>query len=425
MTSFQGKRVTIMGLGRFGGGVGVTRYMVAQGAHVTVTDMAARDDLQNSLAQLADLDVTFRLGEHREDDFTSADVVVVNPAVKPDNVYVEAARRAGATLTTEIGLLIHRLPSRKHVIGVTGSAGKSTVTAMIGHILSRAGRRAHVGGNLGGSLLASIDDIAPDDFVVLELSSFMLHCLRDRQWSPHAAVITSFAPNHLDWHGSVDAYAEAKQVLLDHQRDDEGDFFVGGFGMDELFDIRTSRATICGPADVELLVPGEHNRINAAIAAAVVDELLGSDHLHLLCDFAGLPHRLQLIAERGSVKYYNDSKCTTPAAARLAIDAFDPGSVHLICGGYDKGSDLDDLARYAASRCAGLYTIGDTGDAIAKAAGAAATRCGTLEQAVAAASTAARPEQVVLLSPACASWDQFTNYEARGATFTRLARGRP
>ena len=210
----RGARVTVMGLGRFGGGVGVTRFLAGRGARVCVTDTAEADTLAASVAALDGLPgVTLRLGGHDAADFTTADWVVANPAVPPGNAYLRAAADAGVPVTTEVALLVARL-RREQVIGVTGSAGKSTTTAMLGHALRACGVTTHIGGNLGGSMLPGVDRIGPDDAVVLELSSFMLERLGGEGWSPRVAVVTNLSPNHLDWHGTMDAYRAAKQQLL-------------------------------------------------------------------------------------------------------------------------------------------------------------------------------------------------------------------
>ena len=248
---YTGQRVTVMGLGRFGGGVGVTQFLSKRGAHVLVTDQLDAAALADSVAQLEGLEnVTLRLGEHREADFRGCDLVVANPAVKPDNKYLQVAKEAGVPVTTEIVLLVRELPNRMRTIGVTGSAGKSTTTAMIGHILRKAVNQesskavnkpspdreitrspnVFVGGNLGGSLLPQVDHIDPDDWVVLELSSFMLHYLRQERWSPHIAAITNITPNHLDWHGTFEEYRQAKESIFLHQ--DPSDKAVLGWGPD-------------------------------------------------------------------------------------------------------------------------------------------------------------------------------------------------
>lgn len=425
-----------MGLGRFGGGIGVTRFCVRRGADVLVTDTAPAEELRDSLKQLEGLpSVEYRLGEHNVSDFTTADLIVVNPAVdRRENRFLRAAEAAGVAMTSEIELLVAELPNRLHTIGVTGTAGKSTVTAMIGHVLERAhpDERTHVGGNLGGSLLERLDarhrPIHRDDWVVLELSSFMLEPMKAGPWSPHVAVVTNLSPNHLDRHGDFGSYVDAKQAITANQRD--GDKAVFGPGVAELMDAGAARlieVDHISPFIKELSVPGEHNRLNASLAIAALD-MVGIDprrSAEWLRGFRGLPHRLQLVAEPNGVRCFNDSKSTTPASAMLAIDAFKPQAVHAILGGYDKGSDLTELATHAARRCRAIYTIGATGDAIADAAQRSldhgrVERCGDLEIAAATALKRAVSGEVILLSPGCASYDQFDNYEQRGERFIKL-----
>jgi UDP-N-acetylmuramoylalanine--D-glutamate ligase len=456
--NYDGMRVTVMGLGRFGGGVGVTRFLAGRGARVLVTDLEPAEKLADSVAALRDLledgKVTLRLGGHVEEDFAQVDLVVANPAVKPGHPLLQSALRRGVSVTTEIGLLVRELPDRRRVIGVTGSAGKSTTTAMIGHILERrkaeppeappeAGR-VWVGGNLGGSLLPVVGEIAAGDIVVLELSSFMLHYLRALQWSPAVAVVTNLSPNHLDWHGTLAEYRHAKQAILDFQG--EEDWAVLGPDTDG-FSPKAKGVVRIGADEHEteavalrdLALPGAHNRVNARTAAAAVSAMTGcapTEVLSALADFRGLPHRLQWVAQQRGVRFFNDSKSTTPESAIRAIESFPPGSVHVILGGYDKGSDLRTLAATAAARCRAIYTIGVTGESIAAlteqwvsckdATGdrsentpsqAQVVRCQTLAAAVRALSERVEDGEVALLSPGCASWDQFENYEQRGSAF--------
>ena len=487
---FEGQRVTVMGLGRFGGGVGVTRFLCARGADVLVTDQSPPDKLAESVTKLQPLidagQVTLRLGEHNVSDFTTCDMVVVNPAVPPENRFIRAAEAAGIPVTTEMRLLVERLPNRLRTIGVTGSAGKSTVTAMIGHVLGKVfageggsfsegdstpsrqdaktpreagdGRAVWVGGNIGGSLLERVEEIGAEDWVVLELSSFMLERLRADEatgfpgWSPHIAVVTNISENHLDWHGTMEDYVAAKRVVFEYQQEEwnVNDVAILGPGVAQYLVAQVSNTCVWNESDMQdrldeiqgLSIPGRHNRVNAELADWVLDEIdVSLDGVTLLADFPGLPHRLEFVGEFGGVKYYNDSKCTTPAAARLAVEAFsetgsDPVSrVHLILGGYDKGSDLVELAGFARSACKAVYTIGETGEGVACAAetatetaaeaasaGAEVVRCGTLERAMEAIRGWVVSGDVVLLSPGCASWDQFENYEQRGARFVELVR---
>lgn len=435
-----GRRIVVIGLGQFGGGVGAVRFLVRHGAHVLVTDQQKASSLRASLDQLADPPndkLTFRLGEHRKEDFTHADLIVANPAVRPNNPFLAAARGADVPITSEIRLLIERLPNRKRIIGVTGTAGKSTVTAMIGHILNKlrpnlsGAGKVWVGGNIGGSLLPQVEQISDEDWVVLELSSFMLYGLREDRWSPHIAVLTNLEPNHLDWHGDFEAYGAAKRTIVEFQ--DKNDWYAPGPGVEA--QIR-SCARMSPPLSLEAVaaldcvhLPGRYNLINAGLAAAACASA-GADMLlavKQLDDFGGLPHRLQWIAEHQGVRYFNDSKATTPQAAIQAMLSFPDECVHIILGGYDKQIDLTEMAQTAVRCCRAIYTVGQTGETIARVAESAdpaskanpceICRCQTLDQAVAQTATRVRSGDVVLLSPGCASWDQFEHFEKRGWAF--------
>jgi UDP-N-acetylmuramoylalanine--D-glutamate ligase len=428
MHDLAGRRVTVMGLGRFGGGLGVTRYLASQGADILVTDLEPAEQLAEPLASLRDLidsgAVSLRLGEHNVSDFTTCDLVIANPAVpRPwDNRFLRAATAAGIPITTEIQLFVQRIPAGVRTIGITGSVGKSTTSAMIAHALAAHGLDVHFGGNIGGSLLGRLEHITPGSITVLELSSAMLHWLDG--WSPHIAVITGFLPNHLDWHGDLAHYQASKQRILRWQH--TGDIAIlpeahanwpTASGVHRLIIESTARIS-------PLSIPGEHNQANAALALAACTSLgiPPAELREALATFPGLPHRLQLVGEFRGVRFYNDSKSTTPEATLTAIHAFSPGArIHLVAGGYDKGSDLGPIAALAPA-LAGLYTIGATGPAIAGPAKGGALACGTLENAIASIAQCMKSGDIVLLSPACASWDQFSNYEARGDRFAALVR---
>lgn len=424
--SFANARVVVMGLGRFGGGAGVTRWLAGQGADVLLTDQLPADQLTDSLAELSHLidsgAVALRLGEHRADDFRAADVVIANPAIpKPwHDRFLRAAHEAGVPVTTEIRLLTERV-DRHRVIGVTGSAGKSTTSAMIHHILRTRGIPSHLGGNIGGSLLNALDEIKQPDWIVLELSSAMLYwlgagvgCDGAPGWSPHVALLTNIQPNHVDWHGTFEHYHDSKQNIFRYRSAE---------------DHRIVEETTRSMAEIRLAIPGAHNQCNAAFAVAAVESAIGIDRAEAataLSSFAGLPHRLELVHQSGGVRFYDDSKSTTPRAAVLAVEAFDdPARVHLIAGGYDKKIDLTAIAELG-SKLAGLYTIGTVGESLAHAAGVHGSKyvlhAETLDVAVPAACERLKPGDVLLLSPGCASWDQFDNYEQRGKVFTTLVR---
>lgn len=438
-TSFEGLRVTVMGLGRFGGGVGVTRWLVERGATVLVTDMAPAEKLAEPLSDIDDLVrrgvVRTRLGEHNVSDFTDTDAVIANVAVpKPwENRFLRAAQAARVPVTTEIRLTIDRLPARERTIAITGSAGKSTTSAMIHHALRALGLPTAFGGNIGGSLLPEIErgTITRDTRVVLELSSAMLHWLGD--WSPRVAVFTNFSPNHLDWHGTLEHYRASKVRILRAQR--PGDAAVLGPTLsltpeDEPLPAGVMRTTVPSGAGVRgLWLPGEHNALNAAVAceavAALEPGLSRAEVEAAIRTFRGLPHRLELVLEHAGRRYFNDSKSTTPESTLLAVRSFDDAArVHLIVGGYDKGSDLGPVAMLAPS-LGGLYTIGKTGPTIAaraREAGGFVLEAGDVASAVRAAAARMGAGDLLLLSPACASWDQFPNYEARGELFAKACR---
>lgn len=217
---YDNLRVTVMGLGRFGGGLGAVRFLLERGARVTVTDLRPAEQLTEALREFdAHRLVRLQTGGHVEEDFADAEMVVVNPAVKPSCPWLTSLRKRGVPLTSEMNLFWQHNAGR--VIGITGSNGKSTTTALIAHLLKTSGRRVHLGGNIGGSLLPQVDSIAAEDWVVLELSSFQLSWLHEIQASPQIAVVTNFAPNHLDWHRDLDDYRWAKQTILRWQTPDD------------------------------------------------------------------------------------------------------------------------------------------------------------------------------------------------------------
>ncbi|MGQ0634933.1 MAG: UDP-N-acetylmuramoyl-L-alanine--D-glutamate ligase [Planctomycetaceae bacterium] len=485
LADFHDLRVTVMGLGTFGGGVGAVRFLTQRGALVTVTDLRPADDLLRSLALIADAPrVTLHLGGHAPDDFRDCDLVVVSPAIPRQSPFLEIARNAGIAITSEMNLFWERNPGR--TICVTGSSGKSTTAALLHAILSAAANRSPedrppetgearpaqpdsasprcwLGGNIGASLLPSVGEIRRDDWVVVELSSFQLEDLAPLKPDPEIAIVTNFTPNHLDRHGTLDEYRRAKQGLLrwqtpDHAailnqndadvaawptaarkfwfgRDDEGRqglFAIGfeGYKRRALYRMASREQVL--PLGDWLSLPGVHNLQNAlaATCAALVLETPVPQVAVGLSSFHGLPHRLELVAETAGRRFINDSKATTPAAAMLGLDAFRAPLV-LLAGGSDKGVDLADLAQGIVARgVKAVALLGQTADTLYKLIKAADPQGRikskthvTFDAAFDWAAAQSSPGDVVLLSPGCASYDWFENYEARGEAFARRARG--
>lgn len=463
MTAFTGKRVVVMGLGRFGGGIGVARWLCGQGAHVLVTDLSPKEDLAQSVASLADLDLEYRLGGHDPADLDGCALLVVSPAVdKRKSAFFQTAVDKGIAWTSEMTLFLERCPAR--IVGITGTAGKSTTTAMVAAILEAARQasgwrhgRVWLGGNIGRSLLADLDAMTPDDVVVLELSSFQLEDTARLGKSPDLALVTNIRENHLDRHGSIQSYAAAKGNIYRFQPRhgwlalplaDGVDLLPGGwedkprlyrFGVDR----ETGRARIAcrnnNRSETELIeiplkVPGLHNVQNAAGALALVRMLGVADIVALpaLAEFGGLPHRLEFVREHQGIRYYNDSKATSPEAAMTSLRAFD-GPVVILVGGSDKGGSFDDFGACLVQDAKAVVCMGQTGPAIEAALhqaeaqqaspsprSAVCHRAEDFADAVESARGLAEPGDVVLLSPACASFDWFANYEARGEQFKHI-----
>jgi UDP-N-acetylmuramoylalanine--D-glutamate ligase len=423
-SEWAGRRVTLMGLGRHGGGLGAARFLVERGARLTISELADPHTLAESLDALAGLPIhALKFGGHDENDFSTAGCVVVNPAVRPDHPCVQVARAAGAVMTSEIELFLRHCPAR--VIGVTGSNGKSTTAAMLAEILAAAGRRTWLGGNIGTSLLGRLERMRGEDWVVLELSSFQLAHLGDNAPPPEMAVITNCTPNHLDWHGSFAHYAASKRRIVR-----SADTLAVVNPRDPVTSTWPIAGRTCSSWPLSALGPlaigGEHNRHNAALAAAAAEAagVRRSIIRRCLASFRGLQHRLQLVAEVASRRFYNDSKATTPQATGAALAALE-GPLWLLAGGVSKGANFDELAGQVVRRACGAAVFGSSGESLraslaARRAGFRTVRCDSLAEAFDWCWRQSRAGDAVLLSPACASYDQFRDFEARGAAFCEL-----
>ena len=446
-----GKIVLVMGLGRFGGGSDVARFMASEGARVIVTDAAPAGKLADSVKELeAVAGVEFHLGGHLEADFRQADLIVVNPAVPDTSPLLAVARQYDRPITTAMNLFLQWCPAK--LVGITGANGKSTTAALAAHLLLAGVGSPHVSypkvwlsGNIGNApLLGLLDRIGPRDLVVLEMSSFQTEKLSQIRRSPKVAVLTNLTPNHLDRHGTFEAYCAAKENLFAFQPLDPEDPALSLFWADDpvgrqwLGKYSGQRGRICrtfSPEDVPESIrrafglPGLANLCNLAAAMAVAGHfgVRPRQIEEALPDFKSLPHRLERVGEVRGVRYYNDSIATTPESAIVALTAFDEPKV-IIAGGSDKGVCYDAFARTVAQRAKVAVLIGKTAQVIGQAIQACPDNkaeivfARTFAEAVQVASQRACPGDVVLLSPACASYDMFDNFQQRGLEFARLVR---
>ncbi|HET8569453.1 MAG TPA: UDP-N-acetylmuramoyl-L-alanine--D-glutamate ligase [Candidatus Limnocylindria bacterium] len=459
----RGRRATIVGLGSGRTASGLARFLVDSGARVTISDPQPREALATGIARLGDLadKVELVLGPSSDDQaLADPELVFVLPGIRPRSPTILRALQRDIPVLTEIGLFLRLCPAE--VVGVTGTKGKSTTTTLVSRILEKGERRVVTGGNIGTAVIQELATLTRGDVVVLELSSFQLETLGT---SPHVAVVTNVLEDHLDHHGTREAYVAAKSNIVRWQGardvavlnlDDPTALSLHTGASSQLYGYSLSLRPRHGAyldgdrlvlsdggkrtdllAAAELRVPGRHN-VSNALAAAIVGGLYGisPDRVaDVLRSFEGLPHRLEFIGERAGVWFVNDSQGTTPYATIPALSAY-PRTPVVILGGTAKGADFGELGREVAARARGAVLMGQTADEIAAAIEAAkrakrsdvrVERASSLEEAVAKARAIARPGDVVLLSPACATGagvagrvDEFRSYEERGSAFRRL-----
>jgi UDP-N-acetylmuramoylalanine--D-glutamate ligase len=439
MFSVDGKRVTVAGAAR--SGLAAAELLAGRGADVTLSD--TRPDVPGS-DRLRALNVRLELGGHRTETFTSADLIVLSPGVRLDQPALAAARELGVPVIAEIELASRWLLGR--VIAITGTKGKSTTTALTGRMLAAAGFKVTVGGNIGAPLCAQVSESTPDTLHVVETSSFQLETIDT--FHPWIAVMLNFSPDHLDRHPDVDAYGRAKARIFENQ--DDGDWAVinaddpsvlelarrgrasrrcfarhaaiaeGVVIEDEWIVERRSGATarLIPLGAVHLIGPHLVDDVMAAAAVGVVAGAAPAAMAAAVDRFEGLEHAMELVAVVGGVQFVNDSKATNVESALRSIESFERGLVPII-GGRFKGGDLGLLRRPLGARATAVIAIGEAGPLVRRTlAGAVAVHdAGSLEEAVAKAYALAQPEGVVLLAPACSSFDMFQDYAERGRRF--------
>ena len=437
----NGLKVVMVGMAR--SGLAAVEFLSARGAHVTATDANPLEKLGDAGATLQRLRVPFV--PQRTEIFEKADLVVVSPGVPADAPDLQLARSKGIPVIGEVELAARFL--RGPVAAITGSNGKTTTTALLGHLLETAGVAAQVGGNIGVPPTAMVETSRDDQWNVLELSSFQLATTS----TLHAriAAILNISENHLDWHGSMDAYRAAKGRVLRHQTsadlvvlklDDPACLSYADQTPARAAWFSLSQAIPGGAwlADGELVVngeplmaasavplPGSHNLENVLAAARMALEIGApmADIAKGVASFKAVEHRLEFVRTRRGVRYYNDSKATTPAAALKSIEALE-GPLWIILGGKDKGLDFTALREPLSGRTRAALLVGQDAEKIAGQLSGAVPieQLGTIDAAVRFAARHAKSGEVVLLAPACTSWDQFRNFEERGRLFKDVVR---
>ncbi len=430
---FKGKRVTIMGLGLLGRGIGDAAFLSECGALVTVTDMKDETKLADSLAQLKTYpNITYHLGGHIESDFTNTDLVIKAAGVKQDSPYIQAARDAGVPIAMSTALFAKfAVEIGATIVGVTGTRGKSTVSHMVYHSLIHAGKRAVLGGNIRGvSTLAMLPDIYAGDIAVLELDSWQLQGFGDLSLSPHISVFTNLMPDHQNYYADMDAYFADKANIFLFQKN--GDSLFVGEEVEER--VRAAHPpiepTVVGELapDWELRILGIHNRVNASFAAAALFRLgLTSEAIRAgLESFDGVEGRLQYMGLAGGVRVFNDNNATTPEATLAALRSLDQGrrDIVLIAGGADKNLNLDALVSEIQKTCKAVFLLQGSGTDRIKPLLNDPMVFQSLETAVDSAFEVAEFGDSVLFSPAFTSFSSYTNEYERNDHFLSLVRPR-
>lgn len=450
--SYRGKTVLVVGAAR--SGIASARFLLDSGAQVILTDSKSNDALKDQIAPLSEAAggsdlLTFELGGHRKESFREADMVVVSPGVPLSIPEFEISRKAGVPIIGEIELAWRHLRGR--VIGITGSNGKTTTTTLVAQLLIGGGLKGHAAGNIGKPLIGLVADSTPQDVYSVELSSFQLEGIDT--FRPFVGALLNLTPDHMDRYPGFDDYCAAKERLFRNQGG--GDFAVLNAddpraaamtsrmkGVPVLFSrlapigrgvfVRNGKVVYrSDAAEKELFaldaiqLKGAHNLENVlascamALLAGVPPESLETT----VRDFRGVEHRIEWVAEIEGVQYYNDSKATNVDATIKSIEAF-PGNIILIAGGRDKASDFTVLRGGVRARVKHLVLIGEAADKIGRAlAGTTAiSNAGSMEDAVALSQRISQPGDVVLLAPACASFDMFRDYEHRGRVFKEAVR---
>lgn len=437
--NIKGKSVTVIGIGI--SNLPLIKYLVSLSANVTARDKNSREWLGDKYTECEKLGVKCILGENYLENITD-DIIYKTPGMRFDVPQLQKARENGAVVTSEMETFFEVCPA--HIIAVTGSDGKTTTTTLIHKMMTEAGYKTWLGGNIGNPLLADTDKMSESDWVILELSSFQLHTM---QKSPEIGIITNLSPNHLDWHTDYNEYIEAKtnifthmsredKIVLNADNDDCAALLPLAHEKVSMFS-RRKKATVWLDGDIikhgneeilnigDIKLPGMHNVENYMAAIAAVYGLVEKEHINTVArNFGGVEHRIELVRTLDGVRYYNSSIDSSPNRTINTLNVF-PEKVIMISGGKDKGIPYDEIGPAIANHVKTLILIGATAQAIDEAVKKAGADVETIfvnsyEEAVLTAKSKANSGDVVLLSPASTSFDMFRNFEERGNLFKKL-----
>jgi len=440
-------RVLIIGLGRTG--IATARFCAAKGAHIMVADEKRAFELVDALKAISDIPVELRLGRHDEEIMSMVDLVVPSPGVPPFHYLLRAARDRGISIISEIELAYRFLVTP--IIAITGTNGKTTTTRLIGEILTVWGKRVFVGGNIGNPLIGIAGNDHDFEYLVVELSSFQLQWIE--RFHPCIAVLLNVSPDHIDYHGTYEEYRRAKERIFENQTDRDGAILnaddstaplLGGKikanvmwfssssvvdrGMFKKGEILLSESHQGNGEEYPISavrLRGNHNYENVMAAILAVRRCGCPPRVirQTLENFNGLPHRMEYVGAAEGVEFYNDSKGTNVDAVIRALESFSK-PVILLLGGRNKGGDFSRLAKPAGEKARKVILFGEARRDIGSAVGSAVKTImtETLKEAVYAAWSSARSGDVILLSPGCASFDEFKNYEERGNFFKHSVR---
>jgi UDP-N-acetylmuramoylalanine--D-glutamate ligase len=426
----EGRKVLVVGLGLQGGGAGLVKFLADHGARVTVTDKKTKEELAPSIAELSSYDITYTLGEHKLEDFLSADMIFKGPSVPWNMPELVEAEKRGIPIEMETSFFVAHCPAK--IIGVTGTRGKSTTTNLI-YEVANLGKNTFLGGNIPNKpAISLLDTVQSSDIVVLELSSWQLSGFHRRKVSPHIAVFTNIYPDHLNYYDSMESYLHDKQAIYQYQN--SADYLVAHEALKATIEATPPPSTVHYFNDTTYQgelpnLPGKHNRENAA-AALLVSDLLGfdrKDSMPVISSFGGLPFRQQKVREIEGVTFVNDTTSTTPVATIKALETFTDKPVVLIMGGNSKGLPTDELMTALHSIEHIVLLKGSLTDELMESlgninGGNVSKVHDNFEEAIKEAYDKAKTHQTayVLLSPGATSFAMFKNEFDRGEAFNRI-----